>query len=70
MSKEKPASRPLTSSELLRLAHDRLEQIVAEMEARQDYGTAGLELNFERGQIQSIRRTLSGYDKPAHARGG
>lgn len=58
-------ARSQTSAEILRLAHARLDQIVDEMETRKDYGTAGVELTFEHGEIRSIHRTMSGFDKPA-----
>ena len=65
-----PAPRSQTAAEIVRLAHVRLDQIVQEMEADKGYGTAGIELNFDHGEVKSIRRILSGYDKPAPARGG
>ena len=70
MSKERRNMRSQESAELVRLAHERLDQVVAEMEARKDYGIAGVALTFEMGEIRAIHRTLSGYDKAASARGG
>lgn len=70
--KEAAAKRPappqpssLNNAEFLNLAHQRLDQIFQEMEGRQDHGTIGVELAFERGQVTMIRRTLNGTDRPA-----
>lgn len=69
MANVHPRKLPTTSSEgnaaLLQLAHDRLDQIHADMESRQEFGTVGIELTYDRGQISMVRRTLNGTDRPA-----
>jgi hypothetical protein len=60
--------RGIEENQLIRLAHERLDQVIREMEANSDSGQAGVELNFHRGVVTSIHRTLSGYDKPAGGR--
>lgn len=71
MSKERLAPKAAipqdqSSAEFRRLAHQRLEQIFTDMEARQEYGTAGVEVTFQRGQACLIRRTLDGTDRPTN----
>jgi hypothetical protein len=53
-----------TNAEFRRRAHDRLEQVFNDLEGRGEYGTAGVEITFERGTAVTIRRTLDGTDRP------
>ncbi|HSV28363.1 MAG TPA: hypothetical protein VLL76_02360 [Candidatus Omnitrophota bacterium] len=48
-----------------RTAHERLDQQIDIMEHREEYGTVGVSVTFERGEIRQVRRTLDGTDRPA-----
>ena len=50
---------------LRRQAHERLDALMDQMEAGQEYGKAGVEVEFEHGVVKYVRRILSGVDRSA-----
>lgn len=48
----------------LRMAVERLVQLFNQAETECLYGTVGVEITFERGRANIVRRILNGTDKP------
>jgi hypothetical protein len=61
--KQKTPPAESRTEELREVAHARVDQLFDESTKGRFYGRIGLEVFFENGQAQRVRRTLEGTDK-------